>query len=71
VQAHGHAGQHFSAQVVVAFEFIVHGGLRDMQQQGVGQRLGKDDVGLVHEHDGLAETLPLGKDFDNLFTALL
>ena len=42
-----------------------------MQQQRIGQRLGEDDVGLVHEHDGLAETLALLQDLDDLLAALL
>ena len=44
--------------------------LGNVQQQGIGQRLGKDDVGLVHEHYCFAKTLSLRDDFHDLFAAL-
>jgi hypothetical protein len=71
VQAHGHAGQHLAAQGMVACQFVEHRLLGNVQQQRVGQRLGEDDVGLFHEHDGFAEALALLQDLDDLLAALL
>ena len=52
-------------------QFVEHGLLRYVQQQRVGQRLGEDDVGLLHEHDGFAEALALLHDLDDFLAALL
>ena len=41
-----------------------------MKKQGVGQCLGKNNVGFFHEHDGFAEALSLAENFDDFFIAL-
>ncbi len=70
VQAHGHAGQHLAAEHRVARQFLENHGLGNVQQQRVAERLGEDDVGLVHEHDRFAEALTLVDDLDDLLVAL-
>lgn len=70
VQAHGKAGDHLAPQFRVPFQFAEQGRLGNVQQLGVGEGLGIDDIGLVHEHQGFAEGLALTQDFHHLFAAL-
>jgi hypothetical protein len=64
------ARKHAARETGIALELLEHGVLRHMQQQAVGERLRKHDVGLVEEHQRLAEARPRSDDLDHLFDAL-
>jgi hypothetical protein len=70
MQAPAHPGQHAARERRIVFELAEHGLLADMEQHGVGQRGGADDVGLFHEHQRFAEAEARSDDLDDLLVAL-
>ena len=63
-------GEHAPREARVALQLLQHGALGDVQQQAVCERLREDDVGLVEEHQRLAEARAGAHDLDHLLDAL-
>ena len=60
------ARQHLLRERRLARELVEDGFLRDVEQHRVGERLRHHDVGLLHEHQRLAERVARPDDLDDL-----
>jgi len=68
MQAQREPAEHLAGEARVALQFGEDARLADREQQGVGQGLGEDHVGLLEEHHRFAEARP-GPRISTTFSA--